>query len=55
MAKDLLDENEARSMMPGSYNDKRLDKSKELNENMTINESSKDEYTSTIHNLGGND
>lgn len=53
MDNELLQENEARSMMAGSYNDSKLDKSKELNADMTISESSKDEYTSTIENLGG--
>jgi len=51
---ELENENETRSFMKGSYDDTRLDKSTELNDNMTINESSKDEYESTIHNLGGN-
>lgn len=44
--------NETRSMMKGSYNDVKLDKSSELNSNMTINEGSKDEYESTIHSVG---
>ena len=43
----LDQKNETRSMMKGSYNDNRLDKSKELNESMTINESSRDEYENT--------
>ena len=44
--------NETRSMMKGSYNDVKLDKSSELNSNMTINEGSKDEYESAIHSVG---
>lgn len=50
---DLEQTNEMRSTMKGSYDDTRLDKSVELNESMTINEKSKDEYESTLHNLGG--
>ena len=49
---ELEQKNENRSMMPGSYNDSRLDKSKELNSTMTINESSRDEYESKLHSLG---
>ena len=49
----LEQKNETRSMMKGSYNDHRLDKSKELNESMTINENSRDEYENTLHSLGG--
>lgn len=45
--------NENRSMMKGSYSDTRLDKSNELNESMTLNEGSRDEYESTLHTLGG--
>lgn len=55
MAKDLHEENDVRSMMSGSYDDNKLDKSKELSEEMSIQESQPDEYTSTIQNLGGND
>ena len=50
---ELEQKNENRSMMKGSYNDSRLDKSKELNSTMTINESSRDEYESKLHSLGG--
>lgn len=50
---DLGATNETRSLMKGSYDDTRLDKSAELNDSMTINESSRDEYTNTLHNLGG--
>lgn len=52
---DLQAENESRSMMKGSYNDHKLDKSNELNDSMTIDEASRDEYESTIHTLGGNE
>ena len=45
--------NETRSMMKGTYQDHKLDKSNELNESMTINEQSKDEYEQTLHTLGG--
>ena len=51
---ELEQKNENRSFMKGNYEDTRLDKSKELNANMTINEQSKDEYESKLHNLGGN-
>lgn len=50
---EIEQKNENRSMMKGSYNDSRLDKSKELNSSMTINESSRDEYESKLHSLGG--
>lgn len=46
---------ETRSMMKGSYNDTKLDKSNELNDRMTIKESGRDEFESTIHTLGGNE
>lgn len=45
--------NDTRSMMKGSYQDHKLDKSNELNESMTINEQSRDEYEQTLHSLGG--
>ena len=50
---ELEQTNETRSMMKGSYQDNKLDKSNELNESMTINETSKDEYEQTLHSLGG--
>lgn len=53
--KDLEQTNENRSMMKGSYQDHKLDKSNELNESMTINEQSKDEYEQILHTLGGNE
>lgn len=51
--KDLEQTNETRSMMKNNYNDTKMDKSNELNESMTLNESSRDEYENTLHNLGG--
>lgn len=50
---ELEQTNETRSMMKGSYQDTKLDKSNELNESMTISEASKDEYEQTLHTLGG--
>jgi len=49
----LEQKNETRSMMKGSYNDHRLNKSNELNDSMTINGNSRDEYENTLHSLGG--
>ena len=46
--------NETRSMMKGTYQDHKLDKSNELNQRMSIAESGKDSYESTIHSVGGN-
>lgn len=52
--KDLEQTNETRSMMKGStFSDYKADKSNELNASMTINEGSRDEYESTLHNIGG--
>lgn len=45
--------NETRSMMKGSYQDHKLNKSNELNDTMTINEGSRDEFEQTLHNIGG--
>ena len=50
---ELEQKNETRSMMKSSFNDQKLDKSSELNESMTINEASSDEYEKTLHNIGG--
>jgi len=50
---DLEQKNSTRSMMKGTYQDHKLDKSGELNDSMTINEGSRDEYESTLHNIGG--
>lgn len=50
---DLEQTNSTRSMMKGTYQDHKLDKSGELNDSMTINEGSRDEYESTLHNIGG--
>lgn len=50
---DLEQKNEMKSMMKGTYQDSKLDKSNELNASMTINEGSRDELESTLHNIGG--
>ena len=47
--------NETRSMMKGTYDDHRLDKSNELNSRMSIKEQAPDEYEQKIKNLGGNE
>ena len=52
--KDLEQTNENKAFMKSSYNDTKMDKSNELNESMTLNEGSRDEYESTIHKIGGN-
>lgn len=54
MAHDLEATNETRSMMKGSYNDTKLDKSNELRSSMSIDKSERDEFESTIHTVGGN-
>lgn len=54
MEHDLGHENTATSKMKSHFGDIKLDKSKELNDTMTINESSRDEYEKTIHSIGGN-
>lgn len=46
---------ETRSFMQNDYGDSKLDKSKELNESMTIDSTSADEYTRKLENLGGNE
>lgn len=51
--KDLEQTNETRSMMKTNYQDTKLDKSNELNDSMTLNEGSRDEYEKTLHNIGG--
>ena len=51
---ELEKRNENRSFMKGTYDDSRLDKTKELNESMTIQTTERDSYESKIHNLGGN-
>ena len=45
---------ETRSFAQSSYGNDKLDKSKELNSDMTIKETSPDEYTNKLENLGGN-
>ena len=52
---DLEQENQNRSMMKQSETDTKLDKSNELNDSMTIDEQSRDEYESQLHSLGGNE
>ena len=50
---ELEQKNENRSFMKGSYNDHKLDKSSELNDSMSIDEKSRDEYEQKLHYLGG--
>ena len=50
---ELEQTNDTRSMMKGSYQDNKLDKSNELNDAMTISEASRDEFEQTLHTLGG--
>ena len=42
-----------KSMTKSHFTDSKLDKSEELNSSMTIVEKEQDEYTKTIHNIGG--
>lgn len=49
----LDQKNETRSMMKSTSGDIKADKSNELNESMTINEASRDEYENTLHTIGG--
>lgn len=46
--------NEPREMMTTSFGENKLDKSMELNDSMTIKETGKDDYSQTLHSLGGN-
>ena len=50
---ELEQKNETRSFMKGSYSDNKLDKASELNDSMSIDEKSRDEYEQKLHNLGG--
>ena len=50
---ELEQKNQTRSFMKGSYEDHKLDKSSELNDSMSIDEKSRDEYEQKLHNLGG--
>lgn len=43
-----------RSMMSSSFGDEKMNKSKELNSNMSISNNTPDEYTRKIQSLGGN-
>lgn len=51
----LEQQNSMRNMMKSDYGDNKLDKSKELNETMSITKKSGDQYTKKIHNIGGNE
>ena len=53
MAHDLDQETDKITTSPDNFKDTKLDKSNELNESMTIDPSGRDEYTNTIHNVGG--
>lgn len=46
-------ENETRSFSSTNYGDDKLDKSRELNQSMSIRNSEPDEYDKKIHNIGG--
>ena len=50
---ELEQKNNTRSFMKGTYQDNKLDKSSELNDSMSIDEKSRDEYEQKLHNLGG--
>lgn len=50
---ELEQKNDTRSFMKSNTGDNKVDKSNELNDSMTINQSSRDEYESTLHNIGG--
>lgn len=50
---DNENKNTMRGMMKEDYDDIKLSKDRELNESMTITETSQDEYTRKIHNIGG--
>lgn len=48
-----MEQNTMREMMNSSYGDEKADKSRELNKSMTIKNTSPDEYTRKIMNIGG--
>lgn len=48
-----MEDNTLKGFMKNDYGDSKMDKSSELNETMSITESSPDEYTRKIRNLGG--
>lgn len=48
-----MEENKMKSFMTSSYGDEKADKSNELNESMTITDTSSDEYTRKINSIGG--
>lgn len=47
--------NSMRGMMKETYGENRVDKSNELNDTMTIQSTSPDEYTRKIMNIGGSE
>lgn len=53
MAHELDQENERHSKMKSHFGDSKLDKSKELNESMTITKQEPDEFERTAKTLGG--
>ncbi len=48
-------ENSMRGMMKSDYGDNKLDKDLELNRDMSISKKGKDEYSSKLQNIGGNE
>lgn len=55
MMNDLEQQNTPKEFMSSSFGDNKADKTNELNDSMTIVETNKDEYSQTIHNIGGNE
>nr|DAG12545.1 MAG TPA: hypothetical protein [Caudoviricetes sp.] len=50
------EQNERPSLMQSNYSDNKLDKSKELNERMSITQQAPDEYENKLHSIqGGNE
>lgn len=45
------EEANAKSFMKSNYSDNKLDKSSELNETMSVSNSSPDEFETKLHNL----
>lgn len=50
---ELEQTNTLKDFMSGSFGDNKANKSNELNESMSIMETSQDEYSQAIHNIGG--
>lgn len=48
-----MEDNKMKNFMKSDYGIEKVDKSEELNNSMTIKEKARDEYTSTIKNIGG--